>query len=141
MATRFWILTSLIFLTNIVLIFHTVPMFYFYRFFINWHFYFIPRSFTPYLSVFSRKTEKYGPEKLQIRTLFTQYQWLLLEIVFNPFLGSVLILYSLEASQNFLFSSVFRRCKIGILARNELIVALYISSVLRQIGKSQNGCF
>ena len=29
--------------------------------------------FTPYLSVFSPNTGKYGPEKLRIRTLFTQW--------------------------------------------------------------------
>ena len=31
------------------------------------------QRYTQYLSVFSPNTEKYGPEKLRIRTLFTQY--------------------------------------------------------------------
>ena len=33
------------------------------------------RRDTPYLSVFSPNVGKYGPEKLQIRTLFTQYKY------------------------------------------------------------------
>ena len=41
--------------------------------------------------------------------------------ILNPFLANVLILYPLKASQNLLFSGVFRVYKVGALARNELM--------------------
>ena len=56
------------------------------------------RRYTSYLSVFSSKTGKYGPEKLRIRTLFTQC-----DLVFS----TVLVLSICSAFMHFLLLLFF----------------------------------
>ena len=52
------------------------------------------RRNTTYLSIFSPNTGKYGPEKLRIRTLFTQC--IGIEGISNPFHATGLFLHTLE---------------------------------------------
>ena len=49
-----------------------------------------------------------------------QFIWFVVNLVLNPFLANVPILYPLKPPENLWFSGVFRGYKMGTLARNGL---------------------
>ena len=61
-----------------------------------------------------------GLDIIKVLTAWNYGTWVIWNEIINPFLTKVLIWYPLKRLENLWFSSVFRGCEVGTLARNGL---------------------
>ena len=85
---------------------------------------------TPYLSVFSLNAGKYGPEKLRIRTLFTQCK----EVIFSH--KDKDIHYPLTYFNDTVNNQVAHQIHLGLILEKALLIKDHINSISSEVWKT-----